>query len=340
MYHSLRGALCNVPPDGVVIAEDVTAAGQKRFMVGTISKFVAIYDKLQARHWYECLVEGKASRIFLDIESETFVDIAEIVRFFTEACRRQFNIAQPTFEIVDSCSEHKFSWHVICTDIYLKNVYHVGAFVRKTVLAMQGQHGAEAVDTAVYTKNRMFRIKGSTKFGSNRVLKHAKQWHELLVQSPDTSAWLECLELDKSEPQSTSLSPSNLFRYDHDMQKWIRLTVRLSNYSTRSTYCSLLNPILAWLDKHKRANISRHKLSMNSYGQYTLPCLSTDCGIAKRCHKGNNIWFGIDIARQTVQQRCFDSDCAGKSLFIPVPTHLWNDWNNECQKKIRLGSHE
>jgi len=348
MYFNLREALNNVPAGNIVIAEDVTAAGQKRFIVSPVSKLVTLYQTLKCRHWYECLVENKASRIFLDVESERRVDIEGIVDFFRQMAQLQFKV-QPIFEIIDSCSEHKSSWHVICTNIYLTNVYHVGAFVRKTVMAMtMGNHpDVEAIDTAVYTKNRMFRITGSTKFGSERVLTHHRPWYELLVQSPGSSAVWKCLELDKSEPQSTSAAPSSLFQYDYDVQKWIRLTAQVSNYSTRTTYCSLLNPIIKWLNANKQANISRHKISMNNYGQYLLPCSSTKCSIANRCHKGNNIWFVIYLHTQTVYQKCFDSDCAGKSQIIPVPSYVWNDWNNTWQptvekieKDMKLGSHE
>lgn len=337
MYSTLHEALHAVSTSSVVIAEDVSKVGQKRFLVGSVAELRAKYEVLQQRHWYECLVENKASRIFLDVESISPVDIEQIVHFFIRAVQLQFKIEAPVFEIIDSCSDNKFSWHVICTNISLKNVYHVGAFVRKTVLAMQGQQGVEAIDTAVYTKNRMFRITGSTKCGSERVLQHALPWYELLVQSPLPTTVLECLEIDSSEPRSTSAPPSSLFQYDTDVDKWVRLDRRQQESSKNVGSCMLLSPILNWLDKHKNAHISRHKLQMTSYGHYTLPCDSTDCGIAQRLHKSNNIWFTIDLSNQVVKQRCYDVDCARQApLQISVPSELWEMWNTECTKIVAL----
>lgn len=333
MYTNLRDALKQAT-NQIVIAEDVTSVGQKRFLVGDLPDLHSQYSRLQQRHWYECLVENKASRIFLDVESISPVNIEDIVNFFTKTVQLQFKTV-PIFEIIDSSGPNKFSWHVLCTNIYLKNVYHVGAFVRKTVLAMQGKHGVEAVDTAVYTKNRMFRIKGSTKFGSDRVLTHSKPWYELLVQSPGPVNVLDCLEIDKSEPHSTSAHPSLLFQLDVEIGKWVRLDSRpTSNSSKTETYCKLLSPILNWLDKNKNAHIKRHQLSMTSFGHYQLPCDSTECGIAQRCHKSNNIRFEVHINNQKVFQKCYDADCTGKKLEILVPTELWDGWNLEWQKIV------
>ena len=335
--YSLQDALrCRTEQD-IVIAEDITSAGQKKFLVGTVERLHEKYSTMQQRHWYECLIENTASRIFIDVESVTSdPNIQQIVEFFKQAVQLQFPTLGtiPIFEIMDSCSSNKFSWHVICTNVYLKNVYHVGAFVRKTVLAMQGAHGTDAIDTAVYTKNRMFRINGSTKFGSERVLTHTSAWYSLLVQSPCSDNVFECLEIDQSEPQSTSAAPSTLFHFDTDQQKWIRAGHQRScaHHTKVETSCTLLRPIVEWLDRHKHANISRHKLSMTNRGQYMLPCASTDCGIAKRCHKGNNIWFIVDIQKQTVSQRCFDSDCASHSLPIAIDHSVWDNWNHAWQQ--------
>ena len=335
MFRSLREALHAVRTTGIVMAEDVSASGQKCFRVGSVKVLDSAYAAIPTPHWYECLVENKPSRLFLDIESTGVVDIDCIVAWFKRAVHTHCD-REGQFEIIDSSSSEKSSWHVVCTNVYMSNVYHVGAFVRRTVLSMihSGNDtlasNAPAIDTAVYTKNRMFRVKGSTKYGSSRVLTHPLPWTALLVQSPPPSeALVQCLEIDGSEPGSTSADPTSLFQYDDAGDQWIRTSGGLvvSTASKVSTSCPLLRPILDWLDQHLQARISRHKLSMTEHGFFVVPACSTKCAIAGRCHRSNKIWFSINTTRQTVRQKCLDSDCGGQSRPVPVPHSLWNLWN-------------
>ena len=335
MFRSLREALHAVQATQIVVAEDVSASGQKRFRVGAVDVLSRRYTALSTPHWYECLVENKPSRLFLDVESTEVVDIGVIVAWVETAV--QTHCGRPGhFEIMDSSSSQKSSWHVVCTNVYLQNVYHVGAFVRRTVLSMihSGDEtlaaNAPAIDTAVYTKNRMFRVKGSTKYGSSRVLKHPLPWSNLLVQSPQpTEAVVTCLEIDGSEPGSTSAAPASLFQYDDVGDQWLRTTggILVSTTSNVPTFCPLLRPVLDWLDHNLQARISRHKLSMTEYGFFVVPACSTKCAIAGRCHRSNKIWFSINTTRQTVRQKCLDSDCGGQSRPVPVPPSVWNRWN-------------
>jgi hypothetical protein len=335
MYRSLREALHAVQPTQIVVAEDVSASGQKCFRVGSVDVLESMYTSLSNPHWYECLVENKPSRLFLDVESTGVVDIGRIVAWFANAVQTHCGrLGQ--FEIIDSSSSQKSSWHVVCTNVYLQNVYHVGAFVRRTVLSMvhSGDESltanAPAIDTAVYTKNRMFRVNGSTKYGSSRVLKHPLPWSALLVQSPQPiEVVITCLEIDGSEPGSTSADPTSLFQYDEVGDQWLRTSggPMVSTPSKVSTSCSLLWPILDWLDQNLQARISRHKLSMTENGYFVVPACSTKCAIAGRCHRSNKIWFSINTTRQTVRQKCLDSDCGGQCRPVYVPSSLWDRWN-------------
>ena len=105
-------------------------------------------------------MDNRPSRIFLDVESLNYVDIEQIVDVCKQAIQLKFGI-QADMAIIDSCSDKIF---VACFmhQFVPKNVFHVGAFVRRLVLSMTGPY-RDAIDTAVYTKNRMFRIVGSSK---------------------------------------------------------------------------------------------------------------------------------------------------------------------------------
>ncbi len=340
MFRTLREALQNRDDSDIVVAEDISSTGQKHFIVGKTEKLNVVYSKLSHRHWYECLVENKASRLFLDIESTQTVNIHKIVKFFYNVVRVMYNI-DGTFEVIDSCNQEKYSWHVICTNLYFRNIYHVGAFVRRAVLAMDmssddsAKDCIHAIDTAVYTKNRMFRVNGSTKYGSSRQLKHRLPWSSLLVQSPPANEIQDCLEIDSSTPVSTSASPFSLFRYEQCTNTWHAREKMQRRANTKvDTYCPLLGPILDWLDSTLDTKIQRHKLSMTSHGIYIVPTNSTNCAIAKRCHRGNNIWLSINIHRKIVNQKCHDEECVYKCSPISVPNELWNLWDTTWHQKV------
>ena len=88
-----------------------------------------------------------------------------------------------------------------------KNVYHVGAFLRRLVLYMDDSPLAGAVETAVYTRNRMFRLVGSSKMGSERVLRSEAPWWELIwIRVPFPSPHYPSSAHPFSSPLSSSLA--------------------------------------------------------------------------------------------------------------------------------------
>ena len=309
----------------IIIAEDITVSGQKKFYVDTVANLDRKYQRMGAKHWYECLLEKRPCRIFLDIESPTAVDLTAILTSLKDAAQLQFKI-DPIIEVLDSCSAAKQSWHVVITNIYLKNVYHVGAFVRRLVLFTN----EEAIDTAVYTRNRMFRVKGSSKFGSDRVLKHGGSWNETLIQWPVPLSHYECLEIDGSVPVSQSKSPHALFEYV-DNAFVSRSPSSRSSSSRQCLVPPFLGPLLKRLDTMTGGNLYQHNLTMTDRGQLFCSTKSKQCSIAKRQHKGNNIWFEIDLIEQRVFQRCYDDECRGKRHEITGLDSLWIEWNNWLQ---------
>lgn len=331
MYRTLRSALQALEPGKIIVAQDVSRTGQKVFYCQTVGALNDMYARLKDKHWYECLVEQRPSRIFLDIESDTIqVPIDDIVAVLKEAVKHKFQ-KDAEVHVIDSCSDAKQSWHVLCTNIYLKNVYHVGAFVRRFVLSMQGLPMSTAIDTAVYTKNRMFRVVGSSKFGSSRVLKHPMHWHQLLVQNECTS-YEECMEIDGSVPSSTSLSPDRLFQRSGN--EWVRKKQRYASNSVQCA-CRALNPVLDWLDRHYAGETMRHNMSTTDNGRYRVSSRSKQCRIAGREHKNNKIWFDILLEKQEIQQRCYDSDCRHAFAAVDAPKEIWSAWNQSWQESIR-----
>jgi len=334
MYKRLIDARSVISPETIIIAEDISESGQKVFYVDSLSALNEKYRSIKDPHWYECLLEDKPSRIFLDIESDTIVNLDNILNNLTIAIQQKFG-QTPNIEILDSCSDKKQSWHILCTNIWMKNVYHIGAFIRRLVLFIED----DAIDTSVYTRNRMFRVKGSSKYGSSRVLKHCKPWHMLLVQSDlddKNSCVYECKEIDGSEPVSNSKHPSQLFMYENGKWHGLRQNSHLSTHSVLTN--NLLEPIIKRIDELCDGNLYRHKMSMASTGQIFCSTKSRKCAIAGRQHRGNNIWFEIDLVQQRVFQHCYDDECKGKRHEICGIDPLWIPWN-KCWS-ISRRSHE
>ncbi len=311
-----------------VFAEDVSGDGRKHFFSGSLAQFSALYEQKVLRHWYECLQEDRPSRVFLDVDATQPICIDDIVQHLRAALvafvEGKADVT-PCIEVIDSSGQNKFSWHIVVTNVVLKNVYHVGAFVRRLLIWFRDVPVMQYIDTAVYTRNRMFRLPESSKFGSPRVLRSPKHWAQLLVQVP-CAAPLDCLEVDESVPVSTSSPPLALFRENED-GSWSRIG-RTVAYS-RSTACPrLLDPVLDWLDTHEHGETQRHKIRLRSTGLFSIASRSRRCHIAGRTHKGNHIWYQVDLTNRQIVQRCMDSACSRHKHVIPCPEHIWSRWTS------------
>ena len=346
-YFTLQSALKHLCKNTVIIAQDNTANGQKVFFCEQIRTLIRKYATLEKKHWYECLVEHRPSRIFLDVESTSSVNVNAIVTFVQLSVRQMFGV-DALVEVLDSSSVKKFSWHIIVMNGALRNVYHVGAFVRRMVLAMMhvmetnrasfGSGEVSAIDTAVYTKNRMFRVAGSSKYGSERILKNPKTWDTLLVQSGQFHNVYECKEIDGSEPMSTSLSPEKLFVLVGP-QEWSRISMAKRTSQARTT-CTLVSPVLDWLDRHLDAQCQRQSMTCSENGAFRVSTRSKKCCIAKRTHRGNNIWFELHLNSMQVFQRCYDEDCRRQSVKVDVPHAQWSRWQNAWSQVIHAPMNE
>lgn len=358
IYAKLNEALIRCKKTEIIIAEDVAKCGAKRFHVDSLQNLHHLYNSMQKKHWYETLQEKRQSRLFLDIESDdSVVDIKWLVGYISDGLktflRGKGSTIVPVFEILDSSSSAKSSFHVVCTNVFFENVYHVGAFVRRVICTMINfDIDYSAIDESVYTKNRMFRVNGSTKFGSERRLKHAFPWTSLLVQSQNpTDEVFTCKEVDLTTPCSTSLKTADLFEFDKVKKMWITKKIRYAGAENAIfTECILLTPIFDWLDNTLCADIQRYDISLIPGGRILVSSGSRCCQIQNREHKGNHIWFKININRRTVFQHCYDGDCQKIKCFlsensdkmstgckqIHVPTNCWNLWNNEWNATVPL----
>lgn len=184
----------------------------------------------------------------------------------------------------------------------------------------------------------MFRVCGSSKFGSTRVLRGNRPWQELLVQSGPPAPCFECLEIDESEPVSCSSPPSQIFYLSGG--QWHDNRGSNSNTVATRTYCPMLEPVLNYIDKQYGGNLCRHTTSMTSQGSLMVSAKSKQCAIAKRTHKGNNIWFYIDCVQCRVFQKCYDEECKGQKHELQVPPSVWSLWSDNWSMLLSTPKNE
>ncbi|CAB3369684.1 Hypothetical predicted protein [Cloeon dipterum] len=140
-------------------------------------------DRTQ-NYFYEIIAEGVPSKLYLDLEFDKKANpdvdgekmTNTVIELFVEHLNSKLNLSINSSSVVDldSSTEVKFSRHVIFNTFFsFKDNSVVGALVRN--VTQEGQHpqlrvrkkdGGQTciVDLCVYTKNRHFRILGSTKF--------------------------------------------------------------------------------------------------------------------------------------------------------------------------------
>lgn len=179
--------------------------GQRRFLVSTYKEFWRRYKEMSSRfrHHYEVIQEGLPCHLYFDLEfnkrenadgnGDEMVDLLLIVIF--DALLEKYSIqGSEDFVIeLDSSTEDKFSRHLIIRlpKTAFKDNLHTGAFVAEIcsriqsyrardkhydkLLISKGSSSADSdfhlfIDTAVYSRNRCFRLPFSSKAGKNSVL--------------------------------------------------------------------------------------------------------------------------------------------------------------------------
>ena len=360
-YH-LRPLLDTLSPNEHIIAQDVTTQQGgvcKRYIKGTVERLKQLWKTKPAwvsPHWYEICLE-RPSRLFMDVESTAS---AERVRKGLDAILKYVRYKLGVeCDVISSCSAEKQSYHILAP-VFFKNVYHVGAWVRmcwqymhvRLALKEESHAGISLdevravmepeciIDTLVYNRNRAFRLCGSSKLGSDRVLTHpSKHWFDLMVQPalPPGVVPLEQLEYDGAEPVSTSLSAGRMFRFTGT--DWVRTGMHSSrsgahDCKTQNPFPPLLEPVIEYLEEHW--DLERSSAVFNAeYGTWRVGTRCRHCLIADREHRGNHVWL-ILSPNGLIVQRCHDGECGRQFANIDVPEECWAPWKESWVTPISL----
>ncbi|KAL8049581.1 hypothetical protein ABFX02_06G028500 [Erythranthe guttata] len=374
--------------------------GQRRFLVSTYEEFWRRYKEMTAkfRHHYEVIQEGLPCHLYFDLEfnkrenagknEDEMVDL--LINVIFDALMEKYSIQGTEDFIVelDSSTEEKFSRHLIIRlpKTAFKDNSHVGAFVAEIcsriqsyrerdenyekLLISKGSNSADShcqtfVDTAVYTRNRCFRLPLSSKAGKSSVLLPSGRFKckemdekEVFMASlicnmdADSEKLLICkMDLDCVKALHFETEATNNIQIHGGYPENFDLDAWTSDSST--TYLMGKSPLPA-LDAFVEAiaskgNVSGKIRSWYWFSEYGLMVYSMSrsryCERIGREHKSNHVIYVVDLRRSVYYQKCHDPDCRGyrsplRSVpddVIPYPTfHINQSGETDSQKHINL----
>lgn len=187
-----------------------SSTGSRRYVVLDYIKFWIEYKDLKAhRHFYELIREHSPARLYFDIEFETefnpnldgLASLRLMLDLLFESLASDLGISYAKSAIIDlrSSSSAKFSHHLVLSNVVFVNNVDMGIYIKHFVLQifqrLKLEHDGlqpdqknepsryerlfplnedgerrSMIDTAVYTKNRNFRLWKSSKLGKQATL--------------------------------------------------------------------------------------------------------------------------------------------------------------------------
>jgi len=180
-----------------LFSEDLDTSGTRHYLLATYEDFWHIYKKRAKKHFYEVIRENVSCKLYFDLEyirtCNTHVQEEELIATISklvasglkQILKRKESSLLPYLKclVLDSSSNEKFSKHLIFPKIVFPTNRIAGKFVWKLLQmsdscsnllvlkpAQNEMQTVLAIDLSVYSRNRCFRILGSSKYGENRPL--------------------------------------------------------------------------------------------------------------------------------------------------------------------------
>ncbi|KAL8544106.1 hypothetical protein ACS0TY_004592 [Phlomoides rotata] len=352
--------------------------GQRRFLISTYKEFWRRYKEMTSkfRHHYEVIQEGLPCHLYFDLEfnkrenadknGDEMVDL--LINVIFDALLEKYSIQGTEDFIVelDSSTEDKFSRHLIIRlpKTAFKDNSHAGAFVAEIcsriqsyrerdkkydkLLVSKGSNSADTdchlfVDTAVYSRNRCFRLPFSSKAGKNSFLLPSGRFICKGMGEEDVfMASLICnmdADCDKLLICKMDIDCVKALHFEteitNDVQKHnggpIRFDLDACMSDASRTYLMGKSPFPA-LDTFVEAlattgNVPGKIRSWYWFSEYGLMVYSMSrnryCERIGREHKSNHVIYVVDLRKGGYYQKCHDPDCRGyRSPLRPVPDEV------------------
>lgn len=352
--------------------------GQRRFLVSSYNVFWQRYKNMDSkfRHHYEVIQEGLPCHLYFDLEFEKaengdkngdqMVDLLISVVF--EALHEKYCIQGDLDWIVelDSSNNVKFSRHLLIRipKAAFKDNSHAGVFINEICSRIgklrekddrfeqlfvskgssaSGLSSQLFVDTAVYSRNRCFRLALSSKAGKTSVLLPTGRFkckemceedvffaslicnmdndcEKLLICKTDIDC-VKTLHYDTEVNHENMKQPSSLQQYRFDA----------CPSDASKTYFMGKSPFPA-LDAFivsvaSIGNVSGKIRCWYWFSEYNLMVYSMlrnrFCERIGREHKSNHVMYVVDLQWALYYQKCYDPDCRGyRSPSRPIPLEI------------------
>jgi len=261
LYNMLNRVVCRTGQK--IYAQCVTKTGSKRF-------FAATYDEMWTRMQagprnYSEVVKDAPCHLFFDFdEGDVHAARAQIEPFLNKLLD-EFNLDY-THVLLDSSNNTKQSLHVvtICNKFLVGSPTQIPYFLCALKIK-DDDIDLSTIDCTIYTRNRCFRMLGSSKFGSKRMLKGKwtkQHWVNTLVQ-PDVA-----LEVFK---------------------EWAPMQVQsVRSFGNNHPPCAVR--AMEWIGAKNNYQF-RNSLSWTFWGHLDKPV----CPFVNRIHRHNNIFFVLKL---------------------------------------------
>ncbi len=207
---SLMGKIGEIEPGALVAQVEYTGkTGDQKYYFEHFTSFGEFFDhyggiQKPERHYYEVILPESYRKPYFDIDfkipkeeiGERIQDLQDFLSALVDGisavfseCGVELDVGKDVI-ILDSTGPAstgmvKVSLHVIVHNWYLRSAEESGEFFRRTITHMDPKW-EEWVDASVYSRGRCFRILGSRKVGTTRMLRHLDEWmhHGDLTKSP------------------------------------------------------------------------------------------------------------------------------------------------------------
>jgi hypothetical protein len=370
------------------------AQGKRKYLVGHFGRIADWYwRKANPKHLYEVIRENTPCRLYFDLEySKAYnadVDEDQLLKEFREELQAEFlehyQVELGTSQIVDliSSTDVKFSrhWIIDIPDCLFEDAPTAGRFVKRLVSRLaedlatgqlkdrrpeltkhlfvntkQELKKSCFIDLGVYTRNRLFRVFGSSKFGKKATLEVASTNEYPTIELPPKQPPTQHVSLEDYiiannwEPHARVLAKTLVVPLQGSE------TVRILKVneeevgksrpsSTKGGKVKKYHPCISMrmtatslpsLDIYVAETLANRGGTPGSIRAWSIECgprgapiaiayqLSRNryCELIGRAHKSNNIFWTIDLVSWTCIQGCHDPECFGRGSPVPIPIEL------------------
>ncbi|XP_062186501.1 uncharacterized protein LOC133890073 isoform X2 [Phragmites australis] len=347
--------------------------GTRRFLVSTYDEFWRRYNDMdpRIRHHYEVIQEGSPCHIYFDLEFDTQLNVKRdtdemvdiLVAVIFSALHDKYSIEghEEWITELDSSTEAKFSRHLIIRipKTAFKDNSHVGAFISEVCSQIAVQRAADPnldklyitkdssstgpvdelfIDTAVYSRNRCFRLAFSSKSGKKSFLVPTGRFK--CKEMNDKDVFMESLicrlddNCDKLLICKLDWECKKTLHFDSEVSMpriqgrncKDSITTYRSDFPREYTYGRSPFPALDGFIESIASfgNVPGKIRSWYWFSQYGLMIYSMSrsryCEHIGREHKSNHVMYIVDFQRAAYYQKCYDPDCQGyRSPLRAVP---------------------